>query len=122
MWGVQRFEEYLERFPVFRRNAVRLLEARLRELEERFLDVSTEKVAPRLRNELIRLSDLFARPVNGHREIQLSQRELAQLTATTLSTVSRLLGQWERMGIVSVKRGAVQLCDLTALKQLTLSD
>jgi CRP/FNR family transcriptional regulator, nitrogen oxide reductase regulator len=123
VWGLEKFEEYLERFATFRRNAVRLLEARLRELEERYLEVSTEEVGPRLSNELIRLSERFGQPVNGqHREIQLSQRELAQLTATTLSTVSRLLCEWERRGIVSLKRGAIQIRDLVALRQLALSE
>lgn len=122
VWGIEKFEEFVKHFSTFRRNAVRLLDARLRELEERFLEVSTEDVGPRLSNELIRLSERFGQPVNGHREIKFSQRDLAQLTATTLSTVSRLLCEWERLGIVSIRRGAIQLRDLAALKQLALAE
>jgi CRP/FNR family transcriptional regulator, nitrogen oxide reductase regulator len=117
LWPVARFEERLERFPTFRRNVIRVVEGRLNELEQRFREVSTEGVAPRLSSELIRLSERFGRAVNGYKEINLSQKELAQLTGTTLYTVSRLLGEWEKCGIVTVSKRVVQVRDAVALRQ-----
>jgi len=38
--------------------------------------------------------------IDGGFEIRLSREELAQLTGTTVFTVSRLLSMWERRGIV----------------------
>jgi CRP-like cAMP-binding protein len=52
-------------------------------------------------------------------EIGLSREELAQLTGTTLFTVSRLLSQWEKQGIVSSRREAVVVCDVQALAALS---
>jgi CRP-like cAMP-binding protein len=116
-WHVEMFHELLERFPVFRRNVLRALEERLHDLEHRFSEISTQNVAARLSSELIRLCEHFAKSVNGRKEIHLSQKELAQLTATTLYTVNRLLCRWERLGIVSVRKRVVQVRDLAALAE-----
>jgi CRP-like cAMP-binding protein len=122
VWQVASFEKFLDRFPAFRRNTVRALEESLHKMEQRFREVSTENVGPRLSSELIRLSNRFGCGVNGQSEIPLSRGELAQLTGTTLSTASRLLSRWQRLGIVSIRRQVVQVCDFAALTQLTLSE
>ena len=124
VWEAATFEKLLERYPAFRRNIVRALEERLQEMEQRFREVSTEKVGSRLSSELIRLSKRLGRVVNGNggREISLSRAELAQLTGTTLFTVSRLLCRWQTLGIVSIRREAVQVRDFAALTQLAQAE
>jgi CRP/FNR family transcriptional regulator, nitrogen oxide reductase regulator len=123
VWDSATFERLLERFPAFRRNTVRALEERLQEMGKRFREVSTEKVGSRLSSELLRLSKRLGRAVNGgHLEISLSRAELAQLTGTTVFTVSRLLGRWQKLGIVSLRRGAVLVRDVAALTKLSSSE
>jgi CRP/FNR family transcriptional regulator, nitrogen oxide reductase regulator len=122
VWEAANFAKLLDRFPAFRRNTVHALGERLREMEQRFREVSTLNVGPRLSSELIRLSNRFGCSDNGHGEIHLSREELAELTGTTLSTVSRLLCRWQKLGIVSIRREVVQVCDVAALAQLTQSD
>jgi CRP-like cAMP-binding protein len=94
----------------------------LNQLEVRFREICTEKVAPRLSSQLVRLAGQVGRPSNGYVEIGLSQRDLAQLTGTTLFTVSRLLGQWEDLGIVRPLRQGVLVLNLPALEDLSRSD
>ena len=118
VWEAANFEKLLARVPAFRRNTLRALEDRLREMEQRFREVSTEKVGSRLSSELLRLSDQLGRPGNGHLEITLSRAELAQLTGTTLFTVSRLLCEWSRLGIVKVGRETVIVCNRPSLEDL----
>jgi len=102
---------------------VRALEERLLEMEQRFREVSTEKVGSRLSSELVRLSDRLRRCTeNGRLEITLSRAELAQLTGTTLFTVSRLLCQWQTQGIVRVRRESVLVQDFAALAQISQSE
>jgi len=119
VWDAAVFEKLLERYPAFRRNTVRALEDRLREMEQRFREVSTERVGSRLSSELLRLSNRLGRHSNGDLEITLSRAELAQLTGTTLFTVSRLLCQWQSLGIVKIRREAVLVQDFVALSQLS---
>jgi CRP/FNR family transcriptional regulator, nitrogen oxide reductase regulator len=117
-WDGASFEAVSERFPIVRRNTTRILGERLQELEERFREISTEKVAPRVSSQLVRLLNQVGRRVNGDVEVSLSREELGQLTGTTLFTVSRLLSQWQRRGIVSARREAVLVRNLPALVEL----
>jgi CRP-like cAMP-binding protein len=119
VWDAVTFEKLQVRFPVFRRNSVRALEERLQEMEQRFREVSTEKVGSRLSSELVRISDRLRRGNEGVREITLSRAELAQLTGTTLFTVSRLLCQWQNQGIVKIRRESVLVQDFAALAELS---
>jgi CRP/FNR family transcriptional regulator, nitrogen oxide reductase regulator len=123
VWDAAVFEKLLARIPTFRRNTVRALEERLLEMEQRFREVSTEKVGSRLSSELVRLSDRLRRCTeNGRLEITLSRAELAQLTGTTLFTVSRLLCQWQTRGIVRVRRESVLVQDFAALAQISQAE
>jgi CRP-like cAMP-binding protein len=118
VWDAAVFESLSQRFPLLRRNTVLSLCERLERLEERFREISTERVAARLSRELMRLLTQVGRRVNGIIEINLSREELAQLIGTTLFTVSRLLSDWDERGIVSTRREAVSINDLHALQQL----
>ena len=119
VWETQRFEAFLDRLPILRRNMTLLLERHLNELEIRFREVSTERVAPRLSSLLVRLLGQVGRRAESHVEIALSRRELAQLTGTTLFTVSRLLCQWEAQGIVSARRETVLVHNVLRLQELS---
>jgi CRP/FNR family transcriptional regulator, nitrogen oxide reductase regulator len=119
VWEASVFESISDRIPSMRRNTARILGERLQEMEERFREISTQKVAPRLSHQLIRLLNQLGRGSDQTVEIGLSREELAQLTGTTLFTVSRLLSQWEKLGIVSSRREAVIVCDLQALTTLS---
>lgn len=119
VWETDTFEAAMVRFPVLRRNIASILERHLNELEIRYREVSTEKVSSRLSNLLVRLVNQVGRRIDGFVEIALSRRELAQLTGTTLFTVSRLLCQWEAQGIVSARREVVLVHDVPALQELS---
>jgi len=122
VWESSQFEAMAERFPMLGRNISCVLMQTLNQLEVRFREICTEKVAPRLSSQLVRLVSQVGRPFNGYVEIGLSQRDLAQLTGTTLFTVSRLLGQWEALGIVRPQRQGVLVLNVPALEDLSRSD
>jgi CRP-like cAMP-binding protein len=120
VWEASVFESISDRIPSLRRNTARILGERLQEMEERFREISTQKVAPRLSHQLIRLLNQLGRGTDHQSvEIGLSREELAQLTGTTLFTVSRLLSQWEKQGIVSSRREAVVVCNVQSLAALS---
>jgi CRP-like cAMP-binding protein len=119
VWSSAIFTKILDQFARLRHNTFRVLEERLQEMEQRFRELSTDDVPTRLSSELIRLSKRFGCGSNENGEIHLSQTDLAQLTGTTVPTVSRLLSRWEKLGIVRVRREAVQVHDFTALAQFS---
>jgi len=117
VWDATVFETLSQRSAQLGRNIMNILCQQLHELEERYREISTEKVSVRLSHQLIRLLNQLGR-VNGGHEIRLSREELAQLTGTTLFTVSRLLSEWNQRGIVSARREAVSVHNIQALAKL----
>ena len=122
VWEAKVFEAIAERYPVLRRNITHALLLLLNEMEERFREVSTVKVAPRLCSQLIRLSSRVGKESDGKVELSFSRQDLAQLTGTTLFTVSRLLCQWEDQGIVKPERGRVLILNAEALMNLSQNE
>ena len=119
VWQGKDFHSTVDRFPVLQRNIARSLERQLDEIDARYREVSTEKVGARLSSQLLRLLSKVGKRAEHHVEIALSRRDLAQLTGTTLFTVSRVLSHWESLGIVSGRREAVLIRDVSALIELT---
>jgi CRP-like cAMP-binding protein len=119
VWDSRVFEDLMERFPVLHQNMVAILNERLQELENRFREVATDKAGPRVALQLLRLLNTFGQPVKAGVEIALSREELAQMTGTTLFTVSRLLSAWEQCGVVRPRREAVAICDVQSLRAIS---
>ena len=115
VWDAATFDHLLQSSATFGRNMFHALEECLEEMEQRFREISKESVASRVSSELIRLSEHLTCDANGHLEICLSRMELAQLTGTTVSTVSRLLCKWQALGIVRLRREALKVHDFPAL-------
>jgi CRP/FNR family transcriptional regulator, nitrogen oxide reductase regulator len=119
VWDAPAFKAVVECFPVLHQNMVRILVGYLLELEERFREVSTEKVGSRVARQVVRLLETIGRPVDGAVEIVLSREELAQMTGTTLFTVSRLLSAWKLRGLVRTRRQEVMtICDVASLRAI----
>jgi len=115
-WNVKVFEDFACRFPLIHRNATRIMLGRLRTLEERFCQVTTQRVPQRLARLLIHLA---GQPTPGELDaIGFSREELSQMTGTSLFTVSRLLSSWGELAILAVDRKTVVIEDLPRLLQI----
>jgi CRP/FNR family transcriptional regulator, nitrogen oxide reductase regulator len=68
VWQYARLEASFHRYPQIRKNISQILARRLNELEERFREIATEKVATRLALTLLRLlSRSVKSPMKGRR-------------------------------------------------------
>jgi CRP-like cAMP-binding protein len=119
IWEASAFQALADRFPALWRNIAKVAAQRLQELEVRYHEISTEPVATRLSHQLVRLFNQLGRRVNGQGtlEINLSREELAQLTGTTLFTVSRLLSDWKERGLLTAGRECVSVHNIQALRE-----
>jgi CRP/FNR family transcriptional regulator, nitrogen oxide reductase regulator len=116
VWGAGIFKAQVECVPVLQLNMIRFVCGHLQELEERFRELATERVAPRVAHQLIRLLEQVGS--NGEVEIGLSREDLAQMTGTTMYTVSRLLSAWEAHGLVNPRRESVVISDVRSLRKV----
>ena len=119
VWEYRKLQELMVRYPQIKRNIHQILSGRLNELQERFREVATEKVAQRLALALQRLAKQVGKQVKGGVEVSLSREELAQMTGTTLFTISRILSRWGEKGIVHPRREAVVVLDSQRLGQVS---
>lgn len=119
VWDSSEFESLSSRFPSLRLNVSYILYKQLEDMEDRFREISTERVAPRLARQILRLVEQVGIVSNGSVEINITREALAQLIGTSLFTVSRLLSQWNRKGIVTTRREGFSVDDMQALENLT---
>ena len=118
VWDAGVFKAQVECVPVLHRNMIRFVGGHLQELEERFRELATERVAPRVAHQLVRLREQIGSAQNGEVEIGLSREDLAQMTGCTLYTVSRLLSAWEAHGLVNPRRESVVISDVQSLRKV----
>jgi CRP/FNR family transcriptional regulator, nitrogen oxide reductase regulator len=116
VWDCATLQNLVEICPRIRQNLSQVLMGRLHELEERFREVATEKVPRRLALALMRLSKHVGKHGDDGVEVALSREELAQMTGTTLFTISRILSQWSKEEFVSSRRESVLLRDPSRLQ------
>src|ERR671922_1221005 len=119
VWEVRAFQALVERSPALWGNILKATTQRLQELEERYREISTEKVATRLGLQLLRLFNQVGHRVNGNGtlKVNLSREELAQLIGTTFFTVSRLLCAWSERGLLTAGREWVSVHSIRALRE-----
>lgn len=96
----------MERHPRIALNALHTLATRVHELQSRFQELATERVERRIAHAVLRLAhDAGVKVAEGVRvDFPLSRQDLAEMTGTTLFTVSRVLRAWEKAGTVDVGR------------------
>jgi CRP-like cAMP-binding protein len=100
--------------------AVRLLEVvlqRLDEVQQRYLELSSEAVERRIAHTLLRLMrHAGKRTPDGIRiAIPLSRQDVADYAGTTLYTASRTLAAWEKKGWILSGRERIVIADPHAL-------
>ncbi|MEO8503423.1 MAG: Crp/Fnr family transcriptional regulator [Acidobacteriota bacterium] len=99
----------VERYPAIGMNSARVMSERMQELQERYRELATERVAQRVARAILRLARQTGRRVEGGvlLDLPLSRQDLAELTGTTLFTISRTLSEWEQQGLVELGRERV---------------
>jgi CRP-like cAMP-binding protein len=119
-WDRAALGTLLEAHPVLALRALRLVSARFVELQDRYRELATERVERRIARALLRLVVQIGRPDGPGVTIAapLARQDLAELTGTTLFTVSRTLSSWEAAGIISSGRERVTLVDHARLAQI----
>ena len=92
-------------------NLTTILTTMVRQLQDQVRELATERAERRIARALTRLARQMGRRVeNGILiDMPLSRQDLAELTGTTLYTVSRVLSQWEQQGIVESGRERILL-------------
>ena len=111
------FEVILKRFPAVTVNLLHFAAGIIQASHARLRELATERVERRIARTIARLaSQTGVKTEEGITlSVPLSRQDLADLTGTTLFTVSRTLKAWERKGIVRASRAALTVLHPHAL-------
>ena len=105
------------RAPAFGANAYQTIGARLQDTQSRVVEMSTRQVEQRIAGAVMRLVQQSGRKTEEGVEIDfpITRQDIAEMTGSTLHTVSRLMSAWEDEGIVKSGRQKVTVTDPHAL-------
>jgi CRP-like cAMP-binding protein len=112
-WPMASWGELLERHPPLAVNAMRTMGSRLLEAQARVRELSTEEVERRVAHTVLRLANQSGRREAGGIRIDfpISKQDIAEMTGTTLHTVSRILTAWEGAELVEGGRQKLLIKD-----------
>ncbi len=101
-WPASAWVELTRKYPTLASGTLQMVGARLQEAHTRVIEMSTEEVERRVARTLLRLAKQAGRKVDRGIEIDfpISRQNIAEMTGTTLHTVSRILSAWEQAGVV----------------------
>jgi CRP-like cAMP-binding protein len=110
-WDAQAMVGIMKKYPEVAINTARFLARRFHELQVQHRQLMTERVERRVARALLKLAANTGREGKGGVEIDfpLSRQDLAEMTGTTLFTVSRLLSAWDEQNVIVAERQRVTL-------------
>ncbi|MCL4812298.1 MAG: Crp/Fnr family transcriptional regulator [Vicinamibacteraceae bacterium] len=105
-WDGAAMARLMAAHPVIAMNALRTVASRLHDLQRRHRELMTERVEQRIARALLRLVQHAGRRSESGIEIDfpLSRQDLADMTGTSLFTVSRVVSAWQARGLVAAGR------------------
>jgi CRP-like cAMP-binding protein len=110
-WEGRTMVGLIEQHPRIAINVIEALTAHIEELRNRYHELATDRVERRVAHALLRLAEKagWTTEQGVLIDVPLSRQDLAEMTGTTLYTVSRILRGWQRQGRVRVGRQRVEI-------------
>ncbi len=108
-WPSSEWDHVIASNPQFAFNALQTVGQRLQDAHTRIQELSTEEVEQRVARCILRLVDASGEETDKGVSINfpITRQEIAEMTGTTLHTVSRLLSAWKERGLVDTGRKRV---------------
>lgn len=99
--------------PRLASNALEAVGGRLQDSNSRVVELSTQQADRRVAHALLRLIDQAGKKTENGTLIDfpVTRQDLAQMTGTTLFTVSRILSAWAEQGLVESSRRHIVIRD-----------
>ncbi|WP_373458375.1 Crp/Fnr family transcriptional regulator [Neorhizobium huautlense] len=119
-WPMDLWSQMIEQNPRLAVTAMTAIGQRLQEAHTRIREISTEDVERRVAHAVLRLSEQAGREEGDGLRIDfpITRQDIAELTGTTLHTVSRILSAWEGRGLVTGGRQKLLVRDVARLRAL----
>jgi CRP-like cAMP-binding protein len=116
-WSAKTIKELMLAYPCIALNAINIIATRYQDAQHRLREVVHQSVERRIAHAVLRLVQYAGRRVGHHIEIEipLLRQDMAELSGTSMFTVSRILNDWETKGIVDASRRRIVVRQMHAL-------
>lgn len=112
-WPGHLWPQFAIAYPTFGLNTYKTVGARLHDVQTQVVEMATKQVEQRVAHALLRLAGQSGRKTADGILIDfpISRQDIAEMTGTTLHTVSRLMTGWEEKGLVKSRRRQVSVTE-----------
>ncbi len=116
--GQNAFAHFLQQSPQASTSVIDLLSCRLRELGNVHLNVAADNVTSRVVKLITRLAARYGKRIHSdiYLDIPITHQEMADMIGTSRQTVTEVLGDLRRKGILRVENRAIYIQNLTWLE------
>ena len=104
--------EMMRTRPYLAMALTRLMTEMVQGIQVRYRELATERVEQRIARTLLRLASQIGERVQRETtmvELSFTRQDLAEMTGTTLFTVSRTLSDWEKSGYIEAGREKIRI-------------
>jgi len=122
-WSQSELYALLEKHPRIGINMIAIVGRRLAELQDRVRELATQRVERRIAHTLLRLLRQFGQPAEAGSTLSLPLRrkDIADITGTRLHSVSRVLAEWERAGLLVSSNQRLTVCSVKDVERIAES-
>ena len=119
-WRAENMKRWIITYPQIALNSIRILSGFILDFQDRIRELSTERVERRIARSLLRLASHGGRKTDAGISLvmKLTRQDIADMSGTTLYTVSRTLSKWESMGLVDCQTSVIVLKQPHALTDI----
>lgn len=119
-WSGQTLSVLIKQFPQLALNALQMMTERFIFLQNQYRQMATERAEQRIARTILQIAAKTGKAVkNGVRLTPPpSRQQIAEMTGSTLYTVSRICSQWEKDNLVQTNRRSLLLKNQEALRQI----
>ena len=114
--------DVLQTRPYLNFGLMQLMTGYIQEMQERYRELATERVERRIALTVLRLASQIGERSNSVETmitLPLSRQDVAEASGTTIFTVSRVLSDWERRGLIEAGRERVLIRNPHGLVQIS---
>lgn len=121
-WPNRFWDIFEEKVPRLVQNAHGAVGERLNASQDRIVEMATEQVERRVARAVVRLvQQTGKKTAKGIRiDMPISRQDIAEMSGTTLHTVSRIFSSWSNLGLVAVGRQKIEV--LSAHKLVIIAE
>lgn len=101
-WRSEQMEKWIRTYPQIALNSIQILSGFILDFQDRIRELSTERVERRIARLLLRLASHGGEKTDKGITLglKLTRQDIAEMSGTTLYTVSRTLSKWEELEVV----------------------